>query len=154
MLKDWSNYIEKFNNLINQPFYLHHGGAKYNVLIIRIIKALTKLSLIQKRKNIFNVLDIKAEEFKVVDANKMNPENPKNEYILLKNIDESKGIVVDSGHIKQYDIKVALNLLVIKSENFQEYNFALKALQEAINYYCENTGNEFILDPLNFKNNI
>jgi len=82
----------------------------------------------------------------------MNPDNPKDGYILLRNIDkEGHGIVIDFGTIRKYNIENCLNYLTIGGDNFSGWIFGLYDVFKSIEVWVENTGNNLLIDPLTFR---
>lgn len=152
ILKDWESFVHKFESLINQPFFIQNANAETTALILKIIKSLRSISAFHVHNDIFNVEE-ETIDFKVINGQKMNPDNPKDEYLLLRKIDSEKGIVVDWGKIKIKSIRKMLSFHTIKSENFKNYSFHLIDLIKTIDLYVERNDNEFILDPIEFRMN-
>jgi len=150
-VKDWQDFIEKLEHIINQPFFIQNTNSSFNNSIVRVIKSITTLSVLQNQRDVFINLDSEVKGFKIVDAHKMNPENAKDSYILLEDYGNDKGKVADSGIIKKYNIERALVYQMISDKHFEHYVSSICKLIESIRNYLDKTGNEFFLDPLHFR---
>lgn len=152
ILKDWESFVGKLEALINQSFFIQNANAGMTSSILKIIKSVRSISAFQVQNELFN-LGAETNDFKVVDGQKMNPDNTKGEYLLLRKIDSEKGVVVDWGKIKTKSIRKMLSYYTIKSEVFKIYSMHLLDLIKNIELYVEKSNNEFVLDPLEFKVN-
>lgn len=150
ILKDWESFVDKFESLINQPFFIQNADTKTTTLILKIIKSLRNISAFSIHNDVFNI-GAETEDFRVINGQEMNPDNPKDEYLLLKKIDSEKGIVVDWGKIKTKNMRKMLTYHTIKSGNFKNYSVQLLDLINTIELYVEKSDNEFILDPVEFR---
>ncbi|WP_179354678.1 hypothetical protein [Winogradskyella vidalii] len=152
VLKDWRDYMSKIENIMNQPFFTQNAEPKYVSSLIKVVRSLEIISTVYARNNLFTNTGQNTKEYKVVDGTEMNPENPKDGYILLRNIDkEGHGIVIDFGTIQKYNVENCLNYLTIGGDNFLGWIFGIHDVFKSIEGWIENTGNTLIIDPLTFR---
>lgn len=152
IFKDWESYVQKLEGLINQPFFIQNANAETTSSILKILKSLRNISAFQVHNELFNV-GTETQEFTVIDGQKMNSDNPKDEFLLLKKIDSEKGVVVDWGKIKITSVRKMLSYYTIKSGSFQNYSAHLLEIIKTLDFYVAKNNNEFILDPLEFRSN-
>lgn len=152
IFKDWESYVQKLEGLINQPFFIQNANAETTSSILKILKSLRSISAFQVHNDLFNV-GTETQEFSVIDGQKMNSDNPKGEFLLLKKIDFEKGVVVDWGKIKTTSTRKMLSYYTIKSESFKSYSAHLLEIIKTLDFYVAKSNNEFILDPLEFRSN-
>ncbi len=152
ILKDWRDYMTKIENIMNQPFFTQNAEPKYVNSLIKVVRSLEIISTVYSRNDLFTNIGQSSEKYKVLDGKKINPENPKDSYLLLRNIDkEGQGIVIDFGTIQQYNVKKCLNYLTIGGDNFLNWTFGIHDVLKSIEGWIENTGNTLIIDPLTFR---
>ncbi|MBF4491532.1 hypothetical protein IR010_03195 [Flavobacterium sp. MR2016-29] len=152
IFKDWESYVQKLEGLINQPFFIQNANAETTSSILKILKSLRSISAFQVHNDLFTC-GAETQEFTVIDGQKMNSDNPKGEYLLLKKIDLEKGIVVDWGKIKITSIRKMLFYYTIKPASFKNYSAHLLQIIKTLDLYVAKSNNEFILDPLEFRSN-
>lgn len=152
VLKDWEEYKSKIENIMNQPFFTQNAEPSYVNSLIKVIRSLEIIATIYSKNNLFSNTGKSTKEYKVINGQEMNLDNPKDSYILLRSIDkEGHGIVIDFGTIKKYNVKNCLNYLVINGENFAGWIFGLHSVFKSIENWIENTGDNLIIDPLTFR---
>ncbi len=152
VLKDWRDYMAKIENIMNQPFFTQNAEPEYVSSLIKVVRSLEFISTVYSRKNLFTNTGQSTKDYKVVYGKEMNQDNPKDGYILLRNIDkEGHGIVIDFGTIKEYNVKNCLNYLTISGDNFLGWIFGIHSVFKSIEGWVENTGNNLIIDPLTFR---
>lgn len=150
IFKDWESFVSNLEGLINQPFFIQNADAVMTSSILKIIRSVRSVSAFHIHNDIFN-MGLETNDFKVIDGKKMNTDNPKDGYLLLRSINSEKGIVVDWGKIKIKSIRKMLTYYTIKSDIFKEYSSHLFYLIKNIELYVDKFGNEFVLDPVEFK---
>ena len=83
-------------------------------------------------------------EYKLVRGKDLNPTNPSNGYILLKMIDNEKGVVISSGDFEEVDLKCLLNYYSINKKRINNFANSLLNIITIINEWIRETGNYFI----------
>ncbi|PHN93674.1 hypothetical protein CSC80_12220 [Maribacter sp. 6B07] len=152
VLKDWKDYMDKIETIMNQPFFTQNAEPKYISALIKVLRSLEMMATLFQHNNLFENTGEKSSEFKIVDGKEMNPENPKDGYILLKNLNkESQGVVIDFGTIRKYNIQNGLNYMSINSDDFMKWVKCIQELFKSVELWIENTGNYLIIDPLTFR---
>lgn len=127
---EWSLTVLKLLDWIRQYQYLISERAKQNLY----------LSVLSP-----------APFLKVISAYKMNPDNPKNSYLLLKKVGTDAGQVLYSATMPNIDEKYLLSPYTMNEcaiDNFSDCIFEIISLG---NKWLDKTGNEFILDPDYYK---
>jgi len=152
VLKDWTTYKTNIENLMNLPFFAKNAEPKYISSLIKVIKGLELMASICSNNSLFIDTVETKPDYIVVDGHEMNPDNPKDGYLLLKKIDgKSQGIVLDSGTIRKYNKNRLLKYQIVNEENFMTWVIGLYNLFKSMDAWVENTGNYLIIDPLSFK---
>ena len=151
VLKDWRTYMSKIENIMNQPFFTQNAESKYISALIKVIGSIEVMCVIYQNLNLFTNTGEKTDLYKVIDGNELNPENPKDEFLLVKNLKEGGVQVVDFGTIRKYNIDNGLNFMTINGDNFMNWSRSIKELFESIDLWVENTGNHLLIDPLTFR---
>lgn len=151
VLKDWTSYMEKIEAIMNKPFFTENAEPGYVSALIKVVRSLEMMVQVS-RKNLFSDTDTIANEYKVIEGRKMNPDNPKDEYLLLKKTEEDgKGVVIDFGRIRRFNTDRLLTYQKIGGDNFMHWSGSIFELFKSIEIWIENTGNALILDPLTFR---
>lgn len=152
VLKDWKDYMEKIESIMNQPFFTQNAEPKYVSSLIKVIRGLEVMATIYSDSELFRDTNHKAEEYKVVSGKQMNPDNPDDNYLLLRKIEnEDQGIVIDFGTIRKYNVKRLLYYQTIGGDKFMKWSTGFHELFKSIEIWIENTGNNLIIDPLTFR---
>ena len=150
--KDWKEFLGKIQALMNQPFFTHHAEPGYISGLIKVVKALETITVVFNSSSLLIDTGLKVKGYKVVSGIEMSLENPKDSYILLKELPEtSNGMVVDFGTIRKYNMPKVLNYLVVNKESFLGFSLSIHELITGISVWVTNTGNYIIIDPLNFR---
>lgn len=152
VLKDWKDYKYKIENIMNQPFFTQNAEPNYVNSLIKIVRSLEIIAVIYSKNNLFVNIGKNTKDYKVVNGKEMNSDNPKDGYLLLRNIDkEGHGIVIDFGTIQKFNVKNCLNYMVINGDDFNGWIYGLHGIFKSIEGWIENTGNNLIIDPLTFR---
>ena len=152
VLKDWTDYKSKIESIMNQPFFTQNAEPIYVSSLIKVVRSLEIITTVYSRNNLFNNTGKKTNEYKVINGKEMNPDNPKDGYILSRNIDkDGHGIVIDFGTIRKYNVENSLNYLTIGGDNFSGWIFGLHDVLKSIEGWVVKTGNHLIIDPLTFR---
>lgn len=152
VLKDWRDYKSKIENIMNQPFFTQNAEPKYVSSLIKIVRSLEIISTVYSNKKIFDNTGALTDKYQIIDGKEMNPDNPKDGYILLRKIDnDGHGIVVDFGTIQKYNLKDCLNYLTFNGDHFMGWIFGVHEVFKSIENWIDNTGNTLIIDPLSFR---
>lgn len=152
VLKDWTVYKEKIEEIMNQPFFTQNAEPIYVSSLIRVVRSLEVMATVYKDNRLFE--DIKEDEiaYEAVEGSKINPDNPKDGYLLLRKIEgKPQGIVIDFGTIRQYNKHRLLNYQTIGGEKFIKWSTGFYEVFKSIENWIENTGNYLIIDPLTFR---
>ena len=152
ILKDWSEFHEKLQGSMNQPFFTQNAEPKFISGLIKVIRALETMVLVCKNPKLFVDTGSQVEGYSIIAGEQLNDENPKDNYLLLKSIpDSNSGKVVDFGVIRKYNTKKALQYQIVDNEHLWGLNLSIHELLEGINTWTTNTGNHLIIDPLTFR---
>lgn len=152
VLKDWTVYKEKIEEIMNQPFFTQNAEPIYVSSLIRVVRGLEVMATVYKDNRLFDDLDKIESNYKIVEGKKMNPDNPKDSYLLLRKIDNKpEGIVIDFGTIRPYNKQRLLNYQSIGGEKFMKWATGFYEVFKSVENWIENTGNYLIIDPLTFR---
>lgn len=148
VLKDWTNYKEKIEEIMNQPFFTQNAEPKYVSTLIKVVRGLEVMATVYSDPSLFYEISGTASNYKVIDGQQLNPDNPKDAYLLLREIEGNpEGIVIDFGTIRKYNKTKLLKYQSIGGEKFMKWSFGFHELFKSIESWVENTGNYLIIDP-------
>jgi hypothetical protein len=152
VLKDWNVYKDKIEEIMNQPFFTQNAEQIYVSSLIRVIRGLEIMATAYKDNRIFEDLTETESDYDIIEGRRMNPDNPKDSYLLLRKIKaKPQGIVIDFGIIRQYNKHRLLNYHVIGGDNFIKWSTGFYEVFKSIENWIKNTGNYLIIDPLTFR---
>jgi hypothetical protein len=147
VLKEWEGHLRHLQETMNQPFFVHHSEASFTNAVIKIVKGLELITSICYQGKIFVDTTVKAEGYSVVKGTAMNPDNPKDHYLLLKNLEHDKGVVTDFGEIRPYNSDRVMNYQTINSDDFKRYTNVLHILISALGNWIKKTGKGIRIGP-------
>ena len=152
VLKDWKLFMEKLQTTMNQPFFNQNAEPIFVSSLIKVIRGLETMAVVSGNDKLFIDTEDEVEDYRVVDGYRMNPDNPKDSYLLTKNLaDTDKGVVVDFGTIRKYNLKRTKKLQVINHDLFFGVGLSIRELLQGIEAWVSNSGNHLIIDPLTFR---
>lgn len=144
----------ELNKLLENPFILSKLGNEEIILIISIVKGLSRFSNIIHQKDIFVSTGKKSNSFKIIHGEKINTKNSDlfpERYLILKKIDKEKGFVFDFGDYKYENLDRLLNYFTISNEYLNDYCKIVFQLMRDMEKWYRKTGNKIIIDSKNFK---
>jgi hypothetical protein len=153
VLKDFSESISNTKKILENPFIIQSLENEQAIIIVRIMKGLTDLELIQKRFiGLYEISEKDVEGYKMQRGTEVDPKTKfTDRYLLLKHLEGTKFIVKDFGDIPLYQVSNALRMCKIKKEYAGLYAQALAHLISEIEYWLSRTGYEIIIDPMRFR---
>jgi len=152
ILKDWKEFLEKIQALMNQPFFTQHAEPSYISGLIKVLKGLETIAVVFNSSSLLKDTGVKVEGYQVVSGVEMSIENPKDSYILLRKLSGTTNeMVVDFGTIRKYNMPRVLNYLVVENDSFFGFSLSVHELITGISAWVTNTGNNIIIDPLTFR---
>lgn len=152
VLKDWKVFMQKFQDAMNQPFFTQNAEPSFVTSLIKVIKGLETMAIVFGNEKLFNETDMIMNGYMIVDGYEMNPDNPKDSYLLTKQIgDTEKGVVVDFGTIRKYNLRRAKTIMTINNDLFFGVVLSIRELLNGIESWTSATGNQLIIDPLTFR---
>ena len=142
--------IEDFKSFFNDEVNMHFLDNKGRNILARIILALRKL------KEVFNNIDYyqkceKEKKFFLIDAHKMNPDNPEYSYILMEKIEKGQGVVLNSGSFTSNDLEYLLHYYIIKEDYIPSICQIILSLIEEVNNWSRCTGDYFLFNERLFN---
>ena len=154
LFKDNLPHLTEFIDFYNNQVYLNFLNDREKRTLAKIILQFKDLQKIIADKEIYEQGKLE-NGLGIIDAHKMNSENPPESYILMEKLKDGKGVVMDSGTFKKYQIpsltyqhRIKANLVnVVASKIFE--------LATEINEWIRITGDYFIFNTrhLDEKNN-
>lgn len=147
VLKEWEESLRNLQTVINQPFFVQHAESTFINAILRVVKSLELITSITKGDKLFEDSDVGVEGYKVVHGPEMDPDNLKDHYILLRELDSEKRIVIDSGEIKPFNKSRMLRLQKVKSEKLNSFASVLHMLLASLDNWIKKTGNIIHIGP-------
>lgn len=136
-----NEFSEFFKDDVN-TYFLSENEKK---LIVKIIYALRDYKELLDLKNLYEQ-EYDKTQYKIVSAFEVNPNNPKNSYILLKVISNQKGVVLDSGTFDESNLGILLNRYTIPENLQNTFCNAIWNIVSVVNDWIRATGNYFIIN--------
>ncbi len=144
--------MQNLQEAMNQPFFTQNAEPSFVSSLIKVIKGLETMAVVFGNDKLFIDSNKTVDEYRVVAGYKMNPDNPKDSYLLTKQLaDTDEGVVVDFGTIRKFNIKRTKTVMTINNELFFGVVFSIRELLQGINAWTSATGNQLIIDPLTFR---
>ncbi|MFN8255730.1 MAG: hypothetical protein U0W24_08585 [Bacteroidales bacterium] len=152
VFKEWKGYIEKLKETLKHPFFIQNQEPNYINAIIKIVKSLETLVMFGNDDDLFYNTGEKAKDYVVCPDNIINQDNSKDGCLLLKrDISSQKPQIIDFGIIRRYKIQDVLSLHKINNGKLIDYTNGINETLKSIEDWKRKTGNNFILDPLEFN---
>jgi hypothetical protein len=139
----------KFEVLLDTSLSSKYARDSWIVLIIDMLHWLRGFQYIlsNRKGNLYIAICQPDQKYKVISANEMNNENPKDSYILLKKYGSDSGIVLNTASLPKVKSTKILSPHRVDSSMVDEFSSYLFRGIEIIKRWMALTGNEFILDP-------
>lgn len=137
--KETENY---FNQVLENSFILSRLEDKHVLILIQLVNALKNLERSLLNLNNLYILKDKEElqkKYKVIKGTDINPDNITypNRYILLKQIDNEKGIVEDSGDFRKEDIERLIGFYAIKPAKLDQIGGQIYTILELVRQWIK-----------------
>jgi len=152
--KNWEYSIESVRGKIENNQIISRMDSDLLCIIINFLQSIYSFELFIKRVDYLEKTEKKTCDYKIVTGEQLNPiENNKlpDRLILLKKIDNEKGIVVDFGDFKKYQAVDLLSYYRIKKEYADYLAEIINNIIVVISEWISITGYEFIIDENLFK---
>lgn len=152
-LKHWEVPEQAFHDLLKNSFVCQRLSNNQVISIITNLKALRGFSAFLNSSDLYICTNKKAEGYKVVKGQDINPQNLKypERYILLKELGNDKGVVVDFGDFKGDKVNVLLNIWKVNEKYVSVYAEFIFDILKEINIWAIQTGCEFLVDSKQFR---
>lgn len=151
-VQSYDQYIEKLERLLDRLYLTKVFNEEASRIVINMIEWIDSYeTLISQRFHKELIIKKRPSELKVVQMEKVNKSNNDDSVILLKPIDNEKGIVIKGGIIKQYNLIYSDQFISLNPVHIESVVSCLMSFIKIVNQWMELTGNEFILDPKYFK---
>jgi hypothetical protein len=152
VLKDWKKTMQTLQEAMNQPFFSQNAKPSYVSGLIKVIKSIEMMSLTFSKKNLFFDTEEEIDGYRIIDGHAMIPDNPRDSYVLTKDIgDSNKGIVIDFGTIRRFNMGLVRHILVLNEDLIGEVSVSIQCTLKSIDAWIATTGNRLILDPSTFR---
>jgi len=154
VFKKWEISENNLHSTLENSFMHRSLENEHLISIISIIKSLRYLENFQNVNELYVPLENKEiTSYKVISGRELNAENTQfpERRILMKDLGDNKGLVVDFGDFKTYNIDNLLKVFVLNKEYVAAYSVAISELIQEINAWLDLTGREFILDSQMFR---
>lgn len=152
--KNWEHSIESVSDKIQNNQIINKMDSGCLCIVIRFLMSIHSFELFIKRMDYLEKTDKKADDYKIISGSQLNPiENNKlpDRFVLLKKIDDEKGLVVDFGDFKKYQAVDLLSYYTIKKEYADYLAEIINNIVVVISEWISSTGYEFIIDENLFK---
>jgi len=117
--KNWESSIKDISEKIHNNQIINRMNADLLCIVISLLKSIHGFELFIRRVDYLSKTEKQSREYRIISGTELNPiENNKlpDRLILLKKIDEERGIVIDFGDFKKYQAVDLLNYYKIKNE--------------------------------------
>jgi len=153
VLKDWEATEESLHEILKNSFILKSLKNDQIISIISIVKSLRHLQGVQKGAGLYARTEKEATSYRIVAGEQLNRDNIRfpNRYLLLRDLTDSKYILVDFGDFHPYNIDKLLQVFVVDHRFIGIYGGAIFDLLREINNWINSTGREFVVDTKMFR---
>jgi len=157
VFKHWEESESYFSKLLENSFVLSKLEDEQIIVVIKMINAMRNFQ--KFCLNVDNFFEIEAKtqyaekEFAILDLRHTNQNNLRHpeRFILIKKIDEDKGIVVDFGDFKEYMKPYLLKKYKIKEDKLKEFSEIVYKLLNLIKCWLDLTGDKLLIDERKFR---
>jgi len=154
IFKHWEESESYFSRLLENSFVLSKLEDEQIIIIIKMINAMRNFqNFCLNINNFFEIGQYIKKEFAILDLKHAHRENLKypERLILIKKIDEDKGIVIDFGDFKVYMKPYLLKKYKIKEEKLNEFSEVVYNLLNLINRWLSLTGDKLLINERKFR---
>lgn len=153
IFKDWGKYEIALQRLLENTFITGRVDNEYVISIVRMIKNLRSIEQLQSNFDIFEKVDEKKEVYEIfsnveVDAKQIEPSII---YLLLRKLDNAKGVVLDSDSFAEHYVENLLTCYHLKRDFLCDYAQEISDIKEEINNWVSISGSEFLIDTKQFR---
>lgn len=145
LFKNSIPHLEELIDFYNNQVYLNFLNEKERNILAKIILQFKSFISLISNIEIYNKGE-QDERYDLVDAFKMNIENPQNSYILVEKLHNNKSVVLDSGTFKKEQLPLLNHYFRIKSESIGSVVHQICNFSSEINEWIRVTGDYFILN--------
>jgi hypothetical protein len=149
LFKDNLPHLKEFVDFYNNQVYLNFLNDRKKRTLSKIIlqfkdlqKTIANIKIYEQGK-----LD---KNLGIIDAHKMNTENPQGNYILVQKLKDEKSVVLDSGTFKKSQIPSLTYYYRIKADWINVFSGKIFELAVEINEWIRITGDYFIFNTRHF----
>ncbi len=137
--------INEFRDFFQDDVEIYFLSEAEKKLIVKIIFELREyLSFLDSLKPDLNTE--KNSLIEVISAERMNPDNPPNSYLLVERLDEEKVRVISGGNFRKTDFDDLLKIYSLNSENCKTFSFIVSNIVSIVNKWVEISGKYFIVN--------
>jgi hypothetical protein len=148
LFRDTDKLQTSFQAIIDNPIFAKHIDDGKVASLLTLINSLYLLNEnIKNRRDLFTQTKETAGEYTVVSGQTMNPGNPPDSFMLLKNVDAEKGMVVDSGNFAKYRQAQLLSFFVVPEDQAFVLMLLYKEVFEAMENVIEHWDRSIMLNP-------
>ena len=157
IFKHWEESESYFSKLLGNSFVLSKLEDEQIITIIKMVNVMRNFQDFCLRMDNFVEIEIKdrfiKRDFAILDLRYAHRDNLRypERLILIKKIDEDKGIVVDFGDFKEYMKPYLLKKYKIKEDKLKEFSEIVYNLLNLINRWLNLTGDKLLIDERKFR---
>jgi hypothetical protein len=148
LFRDTEKLQISFQAIIDNPIFAKHIDDGKVASLITLINALYLFNEnIKNRRDLFKKTTKVASEFRVVNGHSMNNANPPNSVMLIKKIDDEKGVVMDAGEFPKYRQDNLLHYFMVSDKEVSVLVLLYEDIFRAIEEVIKNWDGSITLDP-------
>lgn len=137
--------LQEFMEFFNNQVYINFLSSIEKHTLSKIILQIRSFYKALSDEDIYNKREVD-EKLYIVDANKMNSENPSSSFILLEKINNEKGVVIDGGSLIESKISKATTYYELKEEYLYSISNIIHMITYEINSWIRASGGYFIIN--------
>lgn len=144
----WRNIqssIKDFIGFLNDKLETYFLLEKEKRLLAKMVFALREYNKLLGYESSLKKTGRKSN-YRVVQGNKVNPNNPIDSYILLDTLKDDTAVVLAGGSFENIDTGILLNTYTIKDNYVSIYSSIIFSITSIINEWIKQTGKYFIAD--------
>lgn len=148
LFKDTASLQDSFQAIVNHPIFAKHIDDDKVASLITLGNALYLLNEnIANRRELFMKTDKKSTEFRAVEGTTIEAGNQPGKFLLLKTIDNEKGVVMDSGDFAKYRQPELLTFFRVPDDQVFVLVLLFRDVFSAVGDVIEKWGGSIMLNP-------
>lgn len=148
LFKNTESLQDSFQAIVNNPIFAKHIDDDKVAALIKLGNALYLLNEnLANRRELFRKTEKTVSGFRTIEGTAVEAGNKPGKFLLLKTIDQEKGVVMDSGDFTRYRQADLLTFFKVAEDQVFVLVLLLKEVFSAVGAVIDQWGGSIVLDP-------